>query len=51
MNIGFFICAVLGIIFAIMTVIFSLFGEKAANLISGFNSLTKEQRETMIGKQ
>lgn len=45
MNIGFYACVALGMIFAIITIIFSVLGEKAAILISGFNSLTKEQRE------
>lgn len=44
MNIGFFACIILGIFFAFITIIFSLLGDKAANLISGFNSLTQEQR-------
>lgn len=44
MNIGFYACFGMAVIFGIMTIIFTALGEKAANLISGFNSLTKEQR-------
>ena len=44
MNIGFYLCLVLTIIFGIMTLIFTALGKKGAVLISGFNSLTKEQR-------
>lgn len=44
MNIGFWSCLVLGILFAIITLVFAILGEKAAILISGFNTLTKEER-------
>lgn len=45
MNIGFYLCIVLAIIFGVMTLIFTALGKKGAVLISGFNSLTKEQRK------
>ena len=44
MNIGFWSCLALGILFAIITLVFAILGEKAAILISGFNTLTKEER-------
>lgn len=39
------ICLVLAVPFAIMTVIFALLKEKGAMLISGFNTLSAEERE------
>jgi len=45
MNVGFYACLVLAIIFGIMTLVFALLGKKATILISGFNSLPKTQRE------
>ncbi len=45
MNIGFYACLILGLIFAIMTILFTILGDKVAVLISGFNSLTQEQRK------
>lgn len=45
MNIGFYVCVVLTIIFGVLTLIFTALGKKGAVLISGFNSLTKEQRQ------
>lgn len=44
MNTGLYTCLILGVIFLCMSIIFTLLGEKAAVLISGFNSLTQEQR-------
>lgn len=46
MNIGFYMCFVLAIFFGILTLIFTLLGDKAAILISGFNSLSKAERES-----
>ncbi|WMJ86027.1 DUF3784 domain-containing protein [Anaerocolumna sp. MB42-C2] len=45
MNIGFYACLILGLIFAVITILFTLLGDKAAVLISGFNLLTQEQRK------
>jgi hypothetical protein len=45
MNIGFYSCLALAVIFALITLTFKLMGKKAAILISGFNSLPKSQRE------
>ncbi len=44
MNIGFYACLIIEVIFAIMTIVFTILGDKAAVLISGFNTLTQEQR-------
>jgi len=44
MNLGYYTCLGLAVIFGIITIFFTVLGEKAAYLISGFNSLTKEQR-------
>lgn len=45
MNIGFYACLILAIIFGILTFVFFLLKEKGAMLISGFNSLSKHERE------
>ena len=45
MNIGFYSCFVLAVIFGVMTLVFALLGKKAAILISDFNSLSKIQQE------
>ncbi len=45
MNIGFYSCLALAVIFGIMTLIFKVLGKKATILIGGFNSLPKDQRE------
>lgn len=45
MNIGALICGALTIIFGIIGLIFALLKEKAAKLVSGFNSLSKEEQE------
>lgn len=44
MNIGFWSCIVLAIPFAVLGVLFTVFKEKAAKFISGFNSLSKEEQ-------
>ena len=44
MNIGFWLCGVLVILFVIMGVLFAIFKEKAAKFVSGFNSLPKEEQ-------
>lgn len=44
MNNGFYACAILAIIFGILTLLFFLLKEKGAILISGFNSLSKRER-------
>ncbi len=46
MNIGFYACLILAIIFGILTLVFFLLKEKGAMLISGFNSLPKHERES-----
>ncbi len=51
MDIGFYICLVLGAIFGIMTLVFAMLGKKAAILIGGFNSLPKTDREMYDTKQ
>ncbi len=38
------ICLVMGVSFGILALVFALIGRKGAILISGFNSLTKEER-------
>lgn len=38
-------CLVLGVIFALMGLVFAIGKEKAAILVSGFNSLSKEERD------
>lgn len=45
MNIGAIGCIIMSAFFAILGVVFFLLKEKGAILISGFNTLTKEQRE------
>ncbi|MFA9376051.1 MAG: DUF3784 domain-containing protein [Lachnotalea sp.] len=45
MNIGAISCLIMGSIFAIMWIIFLILKEKGSMLISGFNTLTKEERE------
>lgn len=42
MNIGFVLCGVMVIPFASIGILFSIFKEKAAKFVSGFNSLPKE---------
>ena len=44
MNIGFWLCGVLVILFVIIGVLFAIFKEKAAKFVSGFNSLPKEEQ-------
>ena len=39
------ICLVLAVVFVICSIIFALLKEKGAILISGFNTLSKEERE------
>lgn len=45
MNTGVYACLTLTMIFGILTCIFFLLKEKGAMLISGFNSLSKQERE------
>ncbi|MBW6410318.1 DUF3784 domain-containing protein [Clostridium weizhouense] len=45
MNIGTIICLTLAIFFILLSLIFTLLKEKAALLISGFNTISKEERE------
>jgi len=42
---GFYICLALSICFACITLVFALLKEKGAMLISGFNTLSKSQRD------
>lgn len=44
MNIGFWLCGILVIPFAMIGVLFAIFKEKAAQFVSGFNSLSKEEQ-------
>lgn len=45
MHIGSIACASLAIIFGILAITFTILKEKGANLISGFNSYSKEKRQ------
>ncbi|HHV63785.1 MAG TPA: DUF3784 domain-containing protein [Peptococcaceae bacterium] len=45
MNIGFYACIIMTIIFGAMTILFTILGEKAAMLISGFNTMPNSQRD------
>lgn len=45
MNIGAISCIVMGILFGILAVVFTILKEKGANLISGFNTMSKEERD------
>ena len=44
MNIGFWSCIILAILFVIIGVLFAIFKEKAAKFVSGFNSFPKEEQ-------
>lgn len=44
MNIGFYGCLALGIVFGIIALILTLLGEKGAMLIAGFNTFLETQR-------
>ena len=44
MNVGFWLCGVLVIPFAVIGVLFGIFKEKAAKFVSGFNSFPKEEQ-------
>lgn len=39
------LCGVMGLIFFIMAILFTILKEKGAMLVSGFNTLSKEKRE------
>lgn len=45
MNIGTITCIMMSVIFLIFSIIFALLKEKGAMLISGFNTMSKMQRE------
>ena len=45
MNIGLVTCLVMGGMFLFFAIVFALFKEKGAILISGFNSIPKQERE------
>ena len=45
MNIGVLICLILAVFFSVLSSIFALLKEKSTILISGFNSLSKAERE------
>lgn len=45
MNIGFWMCVVLAVPFGILGVVFVIMKENGARLVSGFNSLPKEEQE------
>lgn len=44
MNIGFWLCGSLAVPFAVLGVVFAVLKERAAKLVSGFNSLPKEEQ-------
>ena len=44
MNIGFWICGILAVPFALIGVLFAIFNENAAKFVSGFNSLSEEEQ-------
>ena len=46
MNIGFISCSLLGGLFLLLWLLFTLLGDRAAMLISGFNTLPPEKRLT-----
>ena len=45
MNIGFIVCICCCLLFLIFALIFTILKDKAAILISGFNSMSKDQRK------
>lgn len=45
MNIGFWSCAILAILFLIIATLFALLKEKGAKFVSGFNSLSETQQQ------
>lgn len=45
MNFGVVCCLIMGSIFAILWIVFSILKEKGSMLISGFNTLPKEERD------
>lgn len=45
MSIGAIICLMLAVLFGIISIFFALLKEKGAILISGFNTMPKEERE------
>jgi uncharacterized DUF497 family protein len=45
MNIGLIACRVMGGMFLIWAIVFTLLKEKGAVLISGFNSMSKQEQE------
>ena len=45
MNIGVIICLILAVNLSILSSVFALLQEKSAILISGFNSISKDERE------
>lgn len=44
MNIGFWACGILSVLFLIIGLLFGICKEKAARFVSGFNSLPKEEQ-------
>ena len=44
MNIEFWSCIILVLLFLIIGVLFAIFKEKAAKFVSGFNSFSKEEQ-------
>lgn len=45
MNIGFIVCIIMAGIFLVLAIVFALLKEKGAMLVSGFNTLPREERE------
>lgn len=44
MNIGFYTCTILALLFLILGIIFALLKEKGANYVSGFNTLNHPEK-------
>jgi uncharacterized membrane protein len=42
---GYIICAIFGMVFLLFAVVFAILKEKAAMLVSGFNTMPKEERK------
>lgn len=45
MNVGVITCLILAVFFSILSIMFALLKEKSAIFISGFNSLSKDERD------
>ena len=45
MRLGFWMCFVLAVVFAVLALLFGLGREKAAGFVSGFNSIPQKEQE------